>query len=196
MPLGTLDSGAETSFILTSSPFSSLTTLIPCFREVPAYLQLVQLLQQPDSANHCHIDALLVDGFGALHPRRAGSATQLGVEAGLPCIGVGKSLSGACTLREREVVAAMDERALLQLDISSFCAAETGAFTVHDNLRCVALRKDLESKRPVFVTVSRFSNPELTPTFLPMTISFLGRPYVQHQYGYCSCQRLPSVFAA
>lgn len=170
MPLGILDSGAEsadTTFSLLRHFRHLPLLMIPHFREVPAYMQLVRLLQQQDSAQ-CHIDALLVDGFGALHPRGAGAATQLGVEAGLPCIGVGKSLSGECTLREREVVAAMDERASLQLDISSFCASDSGACSI-ENTRCVALRKNLESKKPVYVTVSRFSNHQINSCLSPMT---------------------------
>ncbi len=120
------------------------------FREVPSYLQLLQLLQQRDGMR---VDFLAVDGFGALHPRGAGAATQLGVQALLPCIGVGKSLSGLCALREREVVAAMDERSLLQLDLSSFCAADTSAVSSSCLISCVALRKHLSSRRPVYVTV-------------------------------------------
>lgn len=33
-----------------------------------------------------------MDGFGVLHPRRLGSASHLGVLAGLPTVGVAKSL--------------------------------------------------------------------------------------------------------
>jgi deoxyinosine 3'endonuclease (endonuclease V) len=120
-------------------------------REVPSYLQLIQLLQQRDSLR---VDIVAVDGFGALHPRGAGAATQLGVQARVPCIGVGKSLSGACALREREVLVAMDERTSLQLDLSSFCAAHTSAVSVCHKIPCFALRKKLSSRRPVYVTVN------------------------------------------
>jgi hypothetical protein len=131
----------------------AISELLVCnaaFREVPSYLQLLQLLQR----DGVRVDFLAVDGFGALHPRGAGAATQLGVQALVPCIGVGKSLSGLCALREREVVAAMDERALLQLDLSSFCAADTSAVSSSCMISCVALRKHLSSRQPVYVTVS------------------------------------------
>lgn len=119
------------------------------FREVPSYMRLVQQLQR----DGVEVDAVAVDGFGALHPRGAGAATQLGVLAKLPCIGVGKSLSGACTLRERDVVAAMDESASLQLDLSSLCAQESTSGHGKREVSCVALRKDISSRRPVYVTV-------------------------------------------
>ncbi|MBD3229503.1 MAG: hypothetical protein GF329_15065 [Candidatus Lokiarchaeota archaeon] len=54
------------------------------FREVPFYLRILKLLENP-------IDLLLVDGFGILHPRKLGSAAHLGVLTNTPTIGVGKS---------------------------------------------------------------------------------------------------------
>lgn len=39
----------------------------------------------------CNIDVLLVDDNGLLHPRNAGSAVKLGVEFGIPTIGIAKS---------------------------------------------------------------------------------------------------------
>lgn len=54
------------------------------FREVPAILEaFAKLERQPD--------LLFVDGHGRAHPRRFGVACHLGVELGLPAIGVGKS---------------------------------------------------------------------------------------------------------
>lgn len=46
---------------------------------------------------------MLVDGFGACHPRRCGSACQLGLAVGARAIGVGKSLNDVPDLRDREV---------------------------------------------------------------------------------------------
>lgn len=69
---------------------SELDTTLPyipgllSFRELPAIVQaLEQLPQAPD--------VVLCDGQGMAHPRRFGVACHLGVETGLPAVGVGKS---------------------------------------------------------------------------------------------------------
>jgi deoxyribonuclease V len=55
------------------------------FREIPVILRALACLpEQPD--------LLMVDGQGIAHPRRLGIAAHLGVETGLPSIGVAKSL--------------------------------------------------------------------------------------------------------
>lgn len=53
------------------------------FRELPAILSALARLPRPD--------LVLCDGQGLAHPRRFGVACHLGVETGLPAIGVGKS---------------------------------------------------------------------------------------------------------
>lgn len=58
------------------------------FREVPAF----QSLLKRASTTGYMPQVLLVDGFGMLHPRGCGSATQLGVLSGIPTIGVAKNL--------------------------------------------------------------------------------------------------------
>ncbi len=58
------------------------------FREIPQYKQL--LLKIKDKSYFPQI--ILVDGFGILHQREFGSASQLGLELDIPTIGVGKSL--------------------------------------------------------------------------------------------------------
>jgi deoxyribonuclease V len=54
------------------------------FRELPAMLAALE--QLPERA-----DVVLCDGQGIAHPRRFGIACHLGVETGLPSVGVGKS---------------------------------------------------------------------------------------------------------
>ncbi|MEX0715946.1 MAG: endonuclease V [Planctomycetaceae bacterium] len=58
------------------------------FREIPVHLEL---LAQAEAANRL-APVLFVDGNGRLHPRRSGIATHLGLIAGRPTIGIGKSL--------------------------------------------------------------------------------------------------------
>lgn len=53
------------------------------FREVPAVLAVLAKIAPPD--------LLVCDGQGYAHPRRFGLACHLGVETGLPSIGVAKS---------------------------------------------------------------------------------------------------------
>lgn len=54
------------------------------FREVPAILDALSLLEQPP-------DLMLIDGQGIAHPRRFGIASHLGVITRIPAIGVGKT---------------------------------------------------------------------------------------------------------
>lgn len=60
------------------------------FREIDPLVRLVQKQQRerPD----LRLAAILVDGNGILHPRRAGLACFLGTRTGVPTIGVGKTL--------------------------------------------------------------------------------------------------------
>jgi deoxyribonuclease V len=58
------------------------------FRELPL---LVKLLHAARTAGRL-AELILVDGSGILHPRRIGLAAHLGVESGVPTIGVTKSL--------------------------------------------------------------------------------------------------------
>lgn len=60
------------------------------FREIDPLVRLVQKQRRERPSLTPH--AILVDGNGILHPRRAGIACFLGVRTGLPTIGVGKSL--------------------------------------------------------------------------------------------------------
>ncbi|MEZ6050419.1 MAG: endonuclease V [Planctomycetaceae bacterium] len=58
------------------------------FRELPMYAALFEKVREADRI----ADVLFVDGNGILHPRRAGSASCVGIISGVPTIGVGKKL--------------------------------------------------------------------------------------------------------
>ncbi|MBX4195571.1 endonuclease V [Candidatus Parcubacteria bacterium] len=64
------------------------------FREIPALLKCVEKLSTKP-------DVFMVDGQGIAHPRRLGIASHLGVELGIPTIGVGKSVLYGKTEGER-----------------------------------------------------------------------------------------------
>ncbi len=58
------------------------------YRELPIYARLLRDVVEAGRV----APVLLVDGNGILHPRRAGIASQLGVLADHPTVGIGKSL--------------------------------------------------------------------------------------------------------
>lgn len=60
------------------------------FREVPTYIDILKKVQAEKPEFYPQI--LMIDGFGILHYRAYGSASQLGIEASIPTIGVGKTL--------------------------------------------------------------------------------------------------------
>lgn len=57
------------------------------FREVPAFKAMLQKVP-----SEWRPQVVLVDGNGVFHPRRCGSATHLGIVAGLPAVGVAKEV--------------------------------------------------------------------------------------------------------
>ena len=70
------------------------------YREMDVYRQLMDTLKQdhPDFVPQI----ILVDGQGRLHPRHFGSACCVGLEFGIPTIGVGKNpFCGAEFIREK-----------------------------------------------------------------------------------------------
>ena len=60
------------------------------FREADSLLQLID--QQKTQSPQLTPDVLIVDGNGVLHPRQCGIACHIGVETGIPSIGVAKNL--------------------------------------------------------------------------------------------------------
>lgn len=82
----------------TAKPLWTATVTVPVpfpyvpgflsYRELPVHAELIKTVIEADQVT----PVLLVDGNGILHPRRTGIATQLGVLADHPTIGVSKHL--------------------------------------------------------------------------------------------------------
>lgn len=87
-------------------PEEMTTPYVPgflAFRELPPLLRLLRRCPPQ------HYPALVfVDGNGVLHPEGFGLASHLGVVAGIPTVGVGKSLHHVDGLVTREIRAACD----------------------------------------------------------------------------------------
>jgi deoxyinosine 3'endonuclease (endonuclease V) len=103
------------------------------FREIDPLQRLVekQMLSRPDLKPA----AILVDGNGILHPRRAGLACFLGVRTGIPTVGVGKTLFCEGGLTKEGVWRTMNE---------SLQAAVTHVQSVDSKQDCDVILVDAE----------------------------------------------------
>ena len=108
-------------------------------RECPLYQRLIQDVRQTQFAP----DVVLVDGFGVLHPRGAGSATQLGVTTDTPTIGVGKTLLYNCaTATEADVKNVLNDPHITSCPLVNSAGIMVGS----------AIKKP-GSRTPVYVSV-------------------------------------------
>jgi hypothetical protein len=113
------------------------------FREVPAYKKLLSRLTTIKP------QILLVDGFGVLHERRCGSASQLGVETGYPTIGVGKHLLHVDGLEEW----------LVLRELRAACARDKGGAAAPQ-------RPDPSTAPTSALSASPFSDPNMSGAVL------------------------------
>lgn len=121
------------------------------FRELPILLKLLSEVRRHDRL----AEVVMVDGNGILHQRHAGIASHLGVVAGLPTIGIGKSLlCGA-------------------IDYSR--PGKGGAFPVvfHGETVASAIRNG-RGARPVFVSPGHLVD-------LPFAAELTGRLFREHR---------------
>jgi deoxyribonuclease V len=100
------------------------------FREVPFY---VELLQEVRAAGKL-AEVLLVDGSGILHQRHVGSASHLGVVAGIPTVGVTKTLLVG------------------QVDLEGMASGESRSVVQDGRAIGAALRPTGRSRRPIFIS--------------------------------------------
>jgi len=114
------------------------------FREFDVYKILLDRLKiiQPNFYPH----VLMVDGFGILHPRGAGSASQLGYEFDLPSVGVGKTLLYLDGLNEKAIKRQCQETCRNKGDYILL----KGQF---GNIYGAAVRTSNESYVPVYASV-------------------------------------------
>lgn len=85
----------------------------------------------------------LVDGFGTLHPRGCGSASQLGVVTSMPTIGVAKSLlTQCCTVTETEVKDQLSQTGQVMAKLYNAVGATVGC----------AVKRNVQARQPVYVS--------------------------------------------
>jgi len=137
------------------------------FREIDPLQKLVrrQLEQYPQYTPR----AILVDGNGILHPRRAGIACFLGVRTGIPTIGVGKKL---CCVEEDWSSVEAEDRICMGLNeaaglVASVLPADAGVQrTDEDGALLVGKQKDMlivDNKTLRFDCRSSPNSDECTP---------------------------------
>lgn len=103
------------------------------------------------------LDMLMVDGNGYHHPRRCGAAVAVGVESGLPTVGVGKALHAFGRL-SRDAVEARAARGLEQRGqwMLIHCPlAEAGADSAVWEATGAAMLTGKSAKNPIFVSVGQ-----------------------------------------
>ncbi|MCC6124111.1 MAG: endonuclease V [Pirellulales bacterium] len=100
------------------------------FRELPILLELIAEVRAAGKM----AAALLVDGGGILHPRRAGAASHLGVAAAVPTIGVTKKM--LCG----------------KVDIEKMQPLESRPVLLDDRPVGAAIRPTSGSRRPIFIS--------------------------------------------
>jgi len=116
------------------------------FREMPALLAALDSLRLKP-------DVLFVDGHGILHPARCGVASFVGLELGMPTIGVGKSyLVGEVTSGKMEV----GDAAPVKLD---------------GRVAGYALRSS-ESKQPIYISPGNLITPMTALKIVQMACSY------------------------
>ena len=91
-----IESGAvvDSAVVEGHTDFPYVTGLF-AYRELPSLLQALSALRAVP-------DVLVCDGHGLAHPRRFGLACHVGVETGVPTIGVGKKPMGQYTPPDAE----------------------------------------------------------------------------------------------
>lgn len=111
------------------------------FREVDIYRRLIEHVKTKFSK----IDVLMIDGFGVLHHRGFGSASHIGLELGIPSIGVAKTLL---------YVDGLDEK-IVKKEFNKKCSNIGDYINLIGNSGRIygVAYKSADCKNPIYVTV-------------------------------------------
>ena len=114
------------------------------FREAPLILPLFEALrtERPELMPQ----VVVVDGNGTLHPRGCGLASHLGVQLGLPTIGVAKNFLFVGGLTREGVLAEYHRECKAQGDALPVVAEDSGRLLGH------ALMSSSQGRKPIFVS--------------------------------------------
>lgn len=111
-------------------------------REVPEYIELLNKI----STKPYYPQLLMVDGFGILHPREYGSASELGDIVNLPTIGVAKTLMCIDGLDEHAIKKEFREKCKKKGDIIMLIGNSGKIYGA-------ALKSSDNSNTPIYVSI-------------------------------------------
>jgi len=114
------------------------------FREVPVYSILLDRLKANKSEYYPQV--ILIDGFGILHQREFGSASHLGYEKDIPCIGVGKTLMCIDGLDEKVIKNEVRTKCLKKGDYIKLIGNSGKVYGV-------ALKSTDDTTNPIYVSI-------------------------------------------
>jgi deoxyribonuclease V len=119
-----------------------------CFREGPVVLACLKEFQE--AMPKIKLDLVLVDGSGEWHPRRFGLGCYVGVECGIPTIGVHKNFL---------FIGSPDSAKSVQTDAQTKCPNKGDVFLIHHQLPrgeiiSLGVMRTTESvpHRPIFIS--------------------------------------------
>ncbi len=111
-------------------------------REVPEYIKLLNKI----STKPFYPQLLMVDGFGILHPREYGSASELGDIVNLPTIGVAKTLMCIDGLDEFKVKKEFKEKCTKKGDVIMLTGKSGKTYGA-------ALKSSSNADNPIYVSI-------------------------------------------
>ena len=111
-------------------------------REVPEYIKLLNKI----STKPFYPQLLMVDGFGILHPREYGSASELGDIVNLPTIGVAKTLMRIDGLDEFKVKKEFREKCKKKGDVIMLTGESGKTYGA-------ALKSSDNANNPIYVSI-------------------------------------------